>query len=74
MKKSRPFFRPLASDRPAPFRATSRLDDDDEVNQIHVTDSMGREQKTSIINEAGLATEQKESSGPAALQYDGPAV
>jgi len=44
------------------------------VNQIHVTDSMGREQKTSIINEAGLATEQKESSGPAALQYDGPAV
>ena len=36
-----------------PSRVSERLDDD-EVSQTHVTDSIGRDQQTNIINESGL--------------------
>jgi anti-repressor protein len=40
-------------DLSSPSRVSERLEDD-EVNQAHVTDAMGRDQETIIINESGL--------------------
>lgn len=47
---------------------TDRLDED-EVNQIHLTDSLGREQKTYIINESGLYTVILRSDKPQAKPF-----
>lgn len=51
-----------------PVKVVERLDDD-EVNQIHVIDSMGREQLTYIINEAGLYSVILRSDKPEAKAF-----
>jgi prophage antirepressor-like protein len=49
-------------------RVAERLDGD-EVSQIHVTDSLGREQETYVINESGLYNVIIRSDKPQAKQF-----
>lgn len=49
-------------------RVAERLDDD-EVNQTHLTDSLGRNQKTYIINESGLYSVILRSDKPEAKPF-----
>lgn len=51
-----------------PVKVVERLDED-EVNQIHVIDSMGREQLTYIVNEAGLYSVILRSDKPEAKAF-----
>ena len=41
-----------------PARVAERLDTD-EVSQTHITDSMGRQQEMTIINESGLCNKER---------------
>lgn len=49
-------------------KAISRLDED-EVTKVYITDSLGREQETSIINEMGLYSLILTSNIPTAKQF-----
>lgn len=51
-----------------PARVAERLDLD-EVSQTHITDSLGRKQKTTIINESGLYTVILRSDKPEAIPF-----
>ena len=51
-----------------PVRVAERLDED-EVSQDHVTDSLGREQQTYIVNESGLYSVILRSDKPNAKQF-----
>ena len=51
-----------------PARVAERLDPD-EVSQTHITDSMGRQQETTIINEAGLYNVILRSDKPEAKPF-----
>lgn len=51
-----------------PVRVAERLDED-EVSQTHVTDSLGRQQSTYIINESGLYTVLLRSDKPQAKPF-----
>lgn len=51
-----------------PSRVAERLDED-EVNQTHIIDSMGRNQQTTIINESGLYSVILRSDKPKAKQF-----
>ncbi|MGR0121346.1 phage antirepressor [Bacillus halotolerans] len=48
--------------------ATSRLDED-EVSKVYLTDSLGRYQKTTVVNEAGLYSLILTSNKPEAKQF-----
>ena len=52
----------------APARVAERLDTD-EVSQTHITDSMGRQQETTIINESGLYNVILRSDKPEAKPF-----
>ena len=51
-----------------PARVAERLDPD-EVSQTHITDSMGRQQETTIINESGLYNVILRSDKPEAKPF-----
>ena len=51
-----------------PARVAERLDPD-EVSQTHITDSMGRQQETTIINESGLYSVILRSDKPEAKPF-----
>ena len=51
-----------------PTRVAERLDED-EVSLAHVTDSLGREQQTYIVNESGLYNVILRSDKPQAKQF-----
>ena len=51
-----------------PARVAERLDPD-EVSQTHITDSMGRQQETTIINESGLYNVILRSAKPEAKPF-----
>lgn len=51
-----------------PSKVVKRLDED-EVNQIHIIDSMGRNQKTIVINESGLYSVILRSDKPEAKPF-----
>ena len=48
--------------------AVSRLDED-EVSKVYLTDSLGRNQKTTVVNEAGLYSLILTSNKPEAKQF-----
>lgn len=55
-------------DLSTPAKVSKRLDED-EVNQIHTTDSLGRNQNVTIINESGLYSVILRSDKPEAKPF-----
>lgn len=55
-------------DLSTPSRVAERLDQD-EVSQTHITDSLGRQQETTIINESGLYNVILRSDKPEAKPF-----